>query len=328
MAYQLIEDVLSEKQRNLIAVLFLQSAMVQSITYMDYVNIFATAEDMKENKETFMKRVINEAAGVYKARGGGEEPILVAANKEGGKFINKNDYDGLPTEIHIAYISDIVANGGATGLSGVEGAVIVAALEAGLTVANIPNTAAKGGAGGGEEKSKGKAGICALHVIRNAFPRLGKEWLISEAKEHHMGGKTFAELQAPAGRPLFAASARAKVLFDRGCALTLALFPFPPSQGTIEVLKTKLGIVAGGMTEKQVVAEHLPLGLPRGLRNPDESNDAFLLARFPRLHPPRAASATCPPPSHYCGRRELHEGPQPQGLRLPPGTSASRTSTG
>lgn len=133
----------------------------------------------------------------------------MTSDKTTGAYITRGDFDGLETKIELGYMSDIVANSGASGRSGVEGSIVLPSFEAGLWVANLSNTDCKAGAGGGDEKSEGKFGICMLHIIKNAFSRLGREWVIGKGKEVHMRGKSFAQLQAPSDRPLFSVIVRA-----------------------------------------------------------------------------------------------------------------------
>lgn len=65
MAYFPIEPMLSKAERDYVALCFLHLPVVQSITSNDYVNICATAEDMKENFDTVMKRINKEAKATY-----------------------------------------------------------------------------------------------------------------------------------------------------------------------------------------------------------------------------------------------------------------------
>ena len=109
---------------------------MQRLTNREHVNIFATAEEMQNSPETFWDRIVDEGKRAYKVRGGGEDSILVPTDKGTGKYVTRHDFDGANTAIALCYASDVLTNGGGSGKDGVEGAMITAALESGLNVAN------------------------------------------------------------------------------------------------------------------------------------------------------------------------------------------------
>jgi hypothetical protein len=206
--YEPIEALLNDQQRNYIAYLGFKN-FGRRIDKMCIVNVYGMSSKIQDGAAEFLCQNDIEKHGIFKVRGGGEDSIYVPANKDQGETISCKDYDGHDKINELVYMSQICADGGATGKGGVEGASIEAAFGSKLNVSRLANVSNKGGAGGGKGKNANKFAAIGFFAIKGGVSELlSGKWRVS--KEEYMKGKSIQELLGDDdGQPLFTVRKRA-----------------------------------------------------------------------------------------------------------------------
>jgi hypothetical protein len=254
--WQLVDAPLNDRQRDAIALWGVETIpRVAALDHNGLVNIFGTADKIKESPQSYQDVFEREALGIFTARGTGDaQPIWYPSNTaEFGVSIARAGFGGTPSFIEPVFLSQFVQHMGATGSRGAEGALIGAGLESGMTAGNLANTTEKtGGAGGSPEERVNKLGILGILGIPDGRRKLADgTWLISD-KAIDESVLPFVQMQVPAG-PLFAATCRH--------------------------LRSKLSPADVNATLDSIMASAFPAGLPEGLRRIGESPPQ-LFARY------------------------------------------------
>ena len=99
----------------------------------DLVSIYASSAHKREIWETALGIYRDEAYGTFHTRGDSVAPTLSPADKTGGNFIYRRNWDGLRVYNMLSFVSDILNEDGAAGKNGVEGAWLSPALETGMS---------------------------------------------------------------------------------------------------------------------------------------------------------------------------------------------------
>lgn len=130
--YVVNDSPVKSHQRKCLVLLAIE-ALPRQPTHHDLVSFYASSAHKRELWQTALGIYRNEALGTFHTRGNDDARTLSPADKAGGKFIYRRDWDGLRTYNALIFASDILNEDGGAGRYGVEGEALSNALDTGMS---------------------------------------------------------------------------------------------------------------------------------------------------------------------------------------------------